>query len=107
MDFQARLGLVTRTLGRAFIDLGHFVALFAFVFMGYACCGVLLFGHQMQKFSTLYESVIECLMIVLTLDAPYTDMVRSSDTGTTAFFFFSFILFGIFILLVIHARGAL
>ena len=49
-------------------DLGHFVVLFGLVFLGYSCCGVLLFGHQMAKFATLADSVVECMMILLALD---------------------------------------
>ena len=34
------------------------------------------------------------------MSAPYDDMVRASSPGITAFFYWSYVLFGIFILLV-------
>lgn len=99
MDFQARLGLVTRTLGRAFTDLGHFLLLFSVVFMGFAAAGVLLFGHQMEKFSTFQQAAIQCMMMLLALDAPYKEMALASSPSVVAIYYWSWVLFGIFILL--------
>eukprot|EP00960_Hanusia_phi_P035404 751685-Hanusia_phi.AAC.1 len=48
LDFQERMGMVTRTIAKAASDLWHFVLLFIIVFLGYAIVGVLLFGHQFE-----------------------------------------------------------
>eukprot|EP00960_Hanusia_phi_P072158 767716-Hanusia_phi.AAC.1 len=48
LDFQERMGMVTRTISNAASDLWHFILLFLIVFIGYAIVGVLLFGHQFE-----------------------------------------------------------
>ncbi len=46
LDFQARMGIITRTVSVAFVDLYHFLFLFMVVFFCYASVGIMLFGHQ-------------------------------------------------------------
>ena len=68
LDFQPRMALVTRTISNAFMDLIHFVALFAIIFLGYVVAGYLLFGHQFQSFSTLGYSCQFLILVLLSFD---------------------------------------
>jgi|AntAceMinimDraft_5_1070358.scaffolds.fasta_scaffold20682_2 hypothetical protein len=55
-DFQPRMGVVTRTLSRAFLDLVHFFALVAIVLGIYTFLGQIVFGSHVQQFSTLAQA---------------------------------------------------
>uniref|UniRef100_A0A7S3CW78 Polycystin cation channel PKD1/PKD2 domain-containing protein n=2 Tax=Palpitomonas bilix TaxID=652834 RepID=A0A7S3CW78_9EUKA len=46
MHFQARMGLLTRTLSHAATDLFHFIVLFMVTFVGFSFMSFILFGHQ-------------------------------------------------------------
>ena len=50
------MGLITRTIGRAGINLLHFMCLFMLVFFGYAVVGNVMFGAQFKDMSTLAKS---------------------------------------------------
>jgi len=50
MDFQPRLGVVTRSLWLAGPDLIHFAFVFFMVFVGYAMLAHLIFGNAIQRF---------------------------------------------------------
>ncbi|KAJ1489839.1 hypothetical protein T484DRAFT_1778913, partial [Baffinella frigidus] len=63
-----RLGLVTRTLAAASGDLLHFFMLFGLVYIGYACVGQFLFGHQFEGFSDFKNSCITLFVLLLSFD---------------------------------------
>jgi len=65
MDFQPRLGVVTRSLWLAGPDLIHFAIVAGMVFVGYAMMAHLIFGNAIQEFSTFGESVNTCFEILL------------------------------------------
>ena len=48
LDFQERMGLVTRTISRAAEDLTHFMLLVGIIFFSYVIVENLLFGHQYE-----------------------------------------------------------
>ena len=48
MDFQPRLGVVTRSLALAGPDLMHFCLVCGMVFVGYAMMAHLIFGNTIQ-----------------------------------------------------------
>lgn len=56
LDFQKRVGLVTRTIARAGSDLAHFAALFVFILGVYVLLGHFIFGNASEDFSTLVRS---------------------------------------------------
>lgn len=68
MDFQPRVGLVTRTISTALPDLCHFVCLFIIVFLGYAICGNLLFGHSFERMKDLPNSLLYLMFITFAMD---------------------------------------
>ncbi|GMH41042.1 hypothetical protein BSKO_08952 [Bryopsis sp. KO-2023] len=65
MDFQPRLGVVTRSLALAGPDLIHFSLVSGMVFIGYAMMAHLIFGNAIQGFSTFSKSVNTCFEILL------------------------------------------
>eukprot|EP00290_Baffinella_frigidus_P033727 CAMPEP_0180328794 /NCGR_PEP_ID=MMETSP0988-20121125/40408_1 /TAXON_ID=697907 /ORGANISM="non described non described, Strain CCMP2293" /LENGTH=219 /DNA_ID=CAMNT_0022315835 /DNA_START=48 /DNA_END=703 /DNA_ORIENTATION=+ len=68
LDFQPRLGLVTRTVAKAASDLTHFAILFAVVFVGYGFVGVQLFGHQFQDMRNPSVSMQTLASMLLSFD---------------------------------------
>lgn len=60
MEFQPRLGLVSRTLLGAATDLLHFFILFVIVFMGYVVIGHLLFGSSPRPPSAPTPAAARC-----------------------------------------------
>mmetsp|Transcript_39231 Transcript_39231/g.47511 ORF Transcript_39231/g.47511 Transcript_39231/m.47511 type:complete len:1596 (-) Transcript_39231:688-5475(-) len=65
MDFQPRLGIVTKTLTLAASDILHFMVVFGVVFMGYVMMGTLVFGYKIEAFSSLEKSVRTCFETLL------------------------------------------
>ncbi|KXZ51016.1 hypothetical protein GPECTOR_14g257 [Gonium pectorale] len=65
MDFQPRLGVVTRSLWLAGPDLIHFAIVAGMVFIGYAMMAHLIFGNAIAKFSTFGDSINTCFEILL------------------------------------------
>jgi len=65
MEFQPRLGVVTRSLSLAGADLIHFALVAAMVFIGYAMMAHLIFGNSIFVFATFERSVNTCFEILL------------------------------------------
>lgn len=55
-DFQPKLGIVTRTVGKSFQELAHFFALLSAVCLMYLIFGQVVFGDKVQQFSNLSQS---------------------------------------------------
>jgi len=55
-DFQPKLGIVTRTVGKSFQELAHFFALLSAVCLMYLIFGQVVFGDKIQQFSNLSQS---------------------------------------------------
>lgn len=49
MDFQPRLGTITRTIRAALPELIHFFILFFVLFSGFAMYGHLVFGRSLDQ----------------------------------------------------------
>ncbi|MEW5311378.1 MAG: hypothetical protein WDW38_003099 [Sanguina aurantia] len=65
MDFQPRLGVVTRSLRLAGPDLLHFAMVAGMVFIGYAMMAHLIFGNAVEAFQTFGSSINCCFEILL------------------------------------------
>ncbi|GLI64894.1 hypothetical protein VaNZ11_008286 [Volvox africanus] len=65
MDFQPRLGVVTRSLWLAGPDLIHFAIVAGMVFIGYAMMAHLIFGNAIEAFATFGDSINTCFEILL------------------------------------------
>ena len=53
LDFQERMGLVSRTIISSIPNILHFLVLFMLVFYGYAVVGHVLFGHLFEPMSNM------------------------------------------------------
>jgi len=99
LDFQPRLGLVTRTLQIAIVNLTHFMVVFFMVFGAYAIFGHVAFGGELEQFSTFKLSLNACFGILLG-DHEVTNDFADSDNGVVGFiFYYSFIIVLFFVLL--------
>jgi len=99
LHFQPRMGLVTRTIQRAFVDLAHFTFLFFFVTTGYAIVGHLTFGSEIYEFSNVGLAFETCMHFLLGELHVKDDLDHLSNKGTVSLFFWSFILIVFFILI--------
>lgn len=54
MDFQPRMGSITRTLEAATPDLTHFFIMFSVFYFGFAMYGHLVFGRTLDKVESLF-----------------------------------------------------
>jgi hypothetical protein len=62
---QPRLALVTETLKDASIDLAHFGIVFFSVFYAYALLGMIIFGRDMEDYTTLMNAFVSCWRLVM------------------------------------------
>ena len=92
MDFQPRMGVVTRSLGLAASDLGHFFILAIIIFIGYSMMAHLIFGYSIQKFSTLGLAINTCFEILLGEISVNEDLMRlnSLEKIPAVIFFWSY-----------------
>eukprot|EP00879_Flechtneria_rotunda_P008905 GHRR01009325.1.p1 GENE.GHRR01009325.1~~GHRR01009325.1.p1 ORF type:complete len:543 (+),score=191.85 GHRR01009325.1:394-2022(+) len=65
MDFQPRLGVVTRALKLAAPDLMHFFLVAGSVFICYCMMGFLIFGNSLPWFATFGSSINTCFEMLL------------------------------------------
>jgi hypothetical protein len=65
MDFQPRLGVVTRALQLAGPDLLHFFLVAGSVFLCYCVMGFLIFGNSVPWFASLGMSINTCFEMLL------------------------------------------
>ena len=65
MDFQPRLGVITRSLRRAMPDLLHFALVAGAVFVGYSMMAFLIFGNAVPQFAGFGTSVNTCFSMML------------------------------------------
>jgi len=101
LNFQERMGLVTRTLEAAMSDLMHFFGLFGIVFAGYTFVGNLLFGHQFAGMSTVSSTALTLVIFLLSLDATqfYPSMEHAANDVAFHLFLWSYLIVAFFILL--------
>ncbi|WIA39913.1 hypothetical protein OEZ86_013355 [Tetradesmus obliquus] len=65
MDFQPRLGVVTKALALAAPDLLHFFLVAGSVFLCYCMMGFLIFGNSLPWFATFPTSINTCFEMLL------------------------------------------
>lgn len=92
MDFQPRLGVVTRSLGLAASDLGHFFILAMIIFLGYSMMAHLIFGYSIKNFSTLGLAINTCFEILLGEISVNAELMRlnSLEKIPAVIFFWSY-----------------
>ena len=111
VDFQPRVGLVTRTITTALPDLCHFTGLFVIVFIGYAICANLLFGHQFNRMHDLPNSILFLLFMTFSMDKTsfYNQMTHAAPEWIFHLWFWTFtvvgylVLFNIFLAILVDS----
>jgi hypothetical protein len=99
MNFQPRVGLVTRTLEAAAGDLVHFVIVFGIITVGYAVIGHVNFGHAIEEFSTPGASLNTCAEILLGEIGINPKLMEQDFLIPPLLFFWSYIFVAFFILI--------
>jgi hypothetical protein len=99
LDFQKRLGVVTRTIQSATMDLFHFAILFLIVVGGYTVLGFVVFGSALDEFSSFSKSFETCFQLLMG-EIAVSNPLFSHVNQTTAFlFYYSYLVIVYFILL--------
>lgn len=57
LRFHGRVSLITETLTRALVELGHFVIVAGYVLIGYAFLAWQVLGTQVEEFRTMQGAV--------------------------------------------------
>ena len=101
MDFQPRLGVVTRSLWLAGPDLIHFAIVAGMVFVGYSMMAHLIFGNAIKAFATFGDSINTCFEILLGNIDVNTDLrnLGGLQSVAGALFFWSYELLVFMVLL--------
>ncbi|GBG28878.1 Polycystic kidney disease 2-like 2 protein [Hondaea fermentalgiana] len=99
LDFQQRMGLVTRTISNAAVDLAHFAVLFFVVFSLYGSLAYIIFGSAIVGFSTLPRSLNSCFSILLGDISVIDELLVHPNVGAAVIFYYSFIFLAYFILM--------
>ena len=98
LNFQARVGIITRTLAEASGDLGHFLVVFLIITIGYALVGHVLFGHTVASFSTIGQSISVCAQILLGEIGVLEELSSNDFWFAPVMFFWSYIFVGFFVM---------
>ena len=101
LDFQERMGLVSRTIIASIPPICHFMVLFFLVFYGYAVVGHILFGHLFAPCATMEDSMMFLFLDMLIGYNPANFVVgMSGATESWAYliYLYSFLLILFFIL---------
>ena len=99
LDFQERMGIVTRTITNAVIDLLHWLILFGLIFFLYVYMGFLIFGTAILSFSTIERSFQTCFGILLGEIGVTEEMFNLPNKASVYIFYYTFIMIVFFVLI--------
>jgi hypothetical protein len=94
LNFQPRLGIVTRSLAFAARDLSNFLLMLSIIMLLYAASGHILFGNALVVFSTFSQSMDTCLGMLMGDIAPGAELRGLLNPLRTlgGFYFWSFMI---------------
>ena len=72
LNFQGRMGLVTRTIAIAISDLFHFFILYFLNVLAYSYAGYLIFGHQYGGMHTFGHAMSTLFIIIMNFDPRFS-----------------------------------
>ena len=96
-SLQKDMMLLQRTLGQAISDLGVFMLMLLFLFIGFVIMGLTIFGMQAQGFKS-FSDTLGTLFLILLGEFDYDEMSQVSPIWALMFFVF-FVIFMFFIVL--------
>ena len=97
LEFDARFGIVARTLRQSLWVLLPVLIVFTTVLSTYAVMGTVLYGKFLSEWSTFYNSLGSLFLLILGEFEGYPRM-RSVSSSLTGLFFWSFVSFVILVL---------
>jgi hypothetical protein len=97
LSFHPKFGILCKMLRRSGSDIGHFLVMFSFFFVGYAFFAHFLFGTHLKEYATPANAIISSFNILLgEFDV---EALTAVGRGWTYFFFYSFNVLLLWILL--------
>eukprot|EP00271_Cylindrocystis_brebissonii_P012760 TRINITY_DN31_c0_g1_i5.p1 TRINITY_DN31_c0_g1~~TRINITY_DN31_c0_g1_i5.p1 ORF type:complete len:1582 (+),score=269.36 TRINITY_DN31_c0_g1_i5:725-5470(+) len=101
MDFQPRMGIITRTVAKAAPDLAHFFLFFFVIFFGFAVFGHLVFGRSIDQFRTMAISLTTCFEALSGDDSVnmYLVELEGAELLAGVLFWWSYIIIMVFVVL--------
>ncbi|XP_053358417.1 polycystic kidney disease 2-like 1 protein [Clarias gariepinus] len=97
ISFNKTMSQLSSTLARCAIDILGFAVMFFIVFFAYAQLGYLLFGTQVESFSTFQKCIFTQFRIILG-DFDY-DSIDTANRILGPIYFFTYVFFVFFVLL--------
>jgi hypothetical protein len=97
LKMNSKLNILTRTMGRAAENIVGVLLIFFLIMAAYALAGVQLYGASMFEFRDV-GSAMSSLFRALMGDFDYEEL-RVKNRATTFFYFWSFIILGLFVML--------
>ena len=98
LDFQQKIGIVTRTIQNAAIDLFHWLILFSFIFFSYAFMGFAVFGSAISDFSTVGSACNTCFAIIMGEIKVSEKLLTLPNYFATHIYYYSFLTLVFFVL---------
>jgi len=100
LDFQERMGVVSRTITTAVPDLIHFSVIFGVVYFGFVVVGHVMFGHLFEPMATLEGSAIELFFWLVGYDptAFWEGMSHAAPVWAFQIFLWAYLIIVFFIL---------
>lgn len=98
LDFQQKIGIVTRTIQNAAIDLFHWLILFSLIFFSYAFMGYTVFGSAISEFSTVGSACNTCFAIIMGEIKVTEKLLQLPNYFATHVYYYSFLTLVFFIL---------
>ncbi|CAI6002019.1 unnamed protein product [Closterium sp. NIES-65] len=101
MDFQPRIGIITRTMAAALPAILHFFLVFGIIFLGFSFYGYLVFGRTLAQFRTIPNAMLSCFFMLIqdNSTAYYYAMLEGWERLAAFVFWLSFIVIMVFILM--------
>jgi hypothetical protein len=97
LEFDARFGIVARTLRQSLWVLLPVLVVFMTILSTYAVIGTVLYGKFLPEWSTFYNSLGSLFLLILGEFEGYPRM-RNVNSGITGIFFWTFVSFVILVL---------
>mmetsp|Transcript_43017 Transcript_43017/g.98883 ORF Transcript_43017/g.98883 Transcript_43017/m.98883 type:complete len:768 (-) Transcript_43017:81-2384(-) len=98
VEYQPRLGMVIKTLGKTTVDLAHFLIVLIPTFVGFAIAGCQIFGRRLREFSTLQASIGTCFKIAMEAEFDWARL-SEEDLVTSMIWVWMFVLLVVILLL--------
>jgi len=98
LDFQPRLGLVTKTIRHALSDLLHFFMILGLILTIYVVMSFYLFGAAIESFSTV-TNAFNANFLLLLGEVEMLDAITNETPAMGFIFFYSFLMIVFFVLL--------